>query len=57
MTFFSNTVEVAANPDLAHTLAKYPFSSKEFAYSRACTLCRGEVVHTLEQHNCLTGRL
>lgn len=57
MTFFNNTVEVAANPDLAHTLAKYPFNSNEFSYTRACTLCRGEVVHSLEQHNCLTGRV
>lgn len=57
MTFLSNTVQMAANPELAHKLAKYAFNSPEFSYSRACGLCRAEVVHDLTQHNCLIGRL
>lgn len=57
MTFLSNTVQVVANAELAHKQAKYAFNSPDFSYSRACGLCRGEVAHNLDQHNCLTGRL
>lgn len=57
MTFLSTTVNESANAELGHKQAKYPFNSADFSYSRACGLCRGEVEHTLTQHNCLTGRL
>lgn len=55
MTFFNSKIHVVA--DLAHKTAKYAFNSPDFAYSHSCGLCRGEVVHTLTQHNCLMGRL
>lgn len=57
MTFLSNAVQVVANVELAHKQAKYAFNSTDFSYSRACGLCRGEVAHTLLQHNVLVGRL